>query len=89
MQPGKEQECQDILANKIAPGLARLGFRFSDVWLTIYGNSPQILGGGVVKDLDEARNIFQSDSWDEMKRQMEKVTSNFEMKVVMAREEES
>lgn len=89
MQPGKEQECQDTLANKVAPGLARLGFRFSDVWLTIYGNSPQILGGGVVKDMDEARRIFLSDTWQDLKAQMERVTNDFAVKLVQAREEES
>lgn len=89
MQPGKEQECQDTLANKVAPGLARLGFRFSDVWFTIYGNSPQILGGGVVKDMDEARRIFLSDAWSELKAQMERVTNDLQVKLVLAREEES
>lgn len=89
MQPGKEQECQDTLANKVAPGLARLGFRFSDVWFTIYGNSPQILGGGVVKDMDEARRIFLSDAWSELKEQMERVTNDLQVKLVLAREEES
>ncbi|MFN8445659.1 MAG: hypothetical protein U0175_33015 [Caldilineaceae bacterium] len=89
MQPGKEQECQDTLANKVAPGLARLGFRFSDVWFTIYGNSPQILGGGVVKDMDEARRIFLSDAWSELKEQMERVTNDLQVKLVVAREEES
>ena len=89
MQPGNEQECQDSLANKVAPGLARLGFRFSDVWFTIYGNSPQILGGGLVKDMDEARRIFLSDTWLELKTHMERITTDFQMKLVMAREEES
>ena len=64
MQPGKEQECQDSLANKVAPGLARLG-------------------------LDEARRIFLSDTWLELKTHMERITTDFQMKLVLAREEES
>lgn len=88
MLPGKEQECQDSLANKIAPGLARLGFRFSDVWYTLYGNSPQILGGGTVKDVEEAQRIFQSDTWLDMKRQFEEITSDLQVKLVVGREEE-
>jgi len=88
MQPGKEQECQDSLANKIAPGLARLGFRFSDVWFTIYGNSPQILGGGIVKDMDEAQRIFLSDAWQDMKKQFEQITNDLQVKLVLARGDE-
>ena len=52
MQQGKEQECQDYLVNKMAPALARMGFQFSDVWYTIWGESPEILGGGEVEPLD-------------------------------------
>lgn len=89
MQPGKEHECQDFLANKIAPGLGRLGFRFSDVWLTLWGRSPQILGGGTVKDVADAERIFLSDAWIEMKGQMERLTTDFQVKLVNAREEES
>ncbi len=89
MQPGKEQECQDFLANKIAPGLGRLGFRFSDVWFTIWGKSPQILGGGLVKDVDEAERIFLSDAWVELKKQMERLTTDLQIKLVNAHVEES
>ena len=87
MQPGREQECQEYLIQKMAPGLEKLGFRFSDVWFTVWGKSPQILGGGMVKDADEAQRIFFSDAWGTMKRDMERITSNFNMKVVHARTE--
>ena len=43
MQTGKEQECQDYFVNKFAPGLAKMGFRISDVWYTMWGDAPQIL----------------------------------------------
>lgn len=85
MQKGKEQECQEYLVNKLAPGLGRLGFRFQDVWYTIYGGSPQILGGGEVKDLVQAREIFKSDTWERMRSDMEPLTENFKLRVVEAR----
>lgn len=89
MQPGKEQEAQEFLVHKMAPGLGRLGFSFSDVWLTIWGTSPQILGGGLVKDIEEAKRIFLSTPWQELRKQMEQFTLEFQVKVVRARAEES
>ena len=89
MQKGKEQECQEYLVNKLAPGLGRLGFRFSDVWYTIYGSSPQILGGGEVKDLGQAHEIFESDSWEKILSDMEPLTENFKLRVVRGRDDES
>ena len=55
MQDGKERDCQEYLANKLAPGLARMGFQFSDIWFNMWGKVPQILGGGLVDDVEQAR----------------------------------
>jgi len=85
MQKGKEQECQEYLVNKMAPGLGRLGFRFSDVWYTIWGKSPQILGGGEVKDQAQAQAIFTSDAWKRMSHDMEQMTENFKLRLVQSR----
>lgn len=87
MQKGKEQECQDYLVNKLAPGLARMGFQFSDVWYTVWGRSPEILGGGEVESMEKARSIFLSNSWERLARGMEPLTQNFKVRVVKAEEE--
>lgn len=87
MQQGKEQECQDYLVNKMAPALARMGFQFSDVWYTIWGDSPEILGGGEVESLDKARSIFESSHWEKLAAGMEPITENFKVRVVQPREE--
>ena len=86
MQQGKEQECQEFLVNKLAPGLGRLGFRFSDVWYTIWGGTPQILGGGELEDVDKVQQIFESDEWERMRRELMPMTENFKFRVVRARE---
>ena len=81
MQTGKERECQDYLVNKLAPGLAKLGFRISDVWYTMWGDSPQILSGGVVEDLTQAQKIFQSNAWEKLATGMEAITENFHLRI--------
>lgn len=88
MQPGKEQECQEYLINKLAPGLARMGFRIADVWYTIWGSSPQILSGGMLEDLDQVQRIFLSDSWDQLARGMRALTDNFQVRVVKSRDDQ-
>lgn len=82
MQKGKEQECQDYLVNKLAPGLARMGFQFSDVWYTVWGSSPEILGGGEVESLDKAREIFESTAWTRLSAGMDDLADNFKVRVV-------
>lgn len=87
MQNGKEQECQEYLINKLAPGLARMGFRIADVWYTIWGRSPQILSGGMIEDLDQAQRIFHSDSWEQLAAGMSSITDNFNVRVVKSRDD--
>ena len=89
MQKGKEQECQEYLVNKLAPGLARMGFQFSDVWYTVWGSSPEILGGGEVESLEKARTIFNSNTWERLARGMDGLSENLKVRVVRADEEPS
>ena len=78
---GKEKECQEYLAKKLAPGLARMGFQFSDICFTIWGDSPQIVGGGDLDSSEEARSIFQSNKWDDLLEGMDPFTENFELRL--------
>lgn len=87
MMAGKEQEAQDYLIHKLAPGLARLGFRISDVQYTLWGNSPQILSGGEVENLEQAQRIFLSDTWERLERGMKTLTNNFKVRVVKSQHE--
>ncbi len=87
MREGREQDCQEYLVNKLAPGLAKLGFRVSDVWYTVWGDSPQITSGGDVENMDKARSIFLSSDWARLAQGMDELATNFNVKVVRDREE--
>ena len=80
MVPGKEQECQEYFVNKFAPGLAKMGFRISDVWYTMWGEAPQILSGGVVEGVEEAQKIFLSSPWTKLVDGLEPLTENFHVR---------
>ena len=82
MQEGKEQACQEYLVNKLAPGLAKLGFRVSDVLYTVWGDSPQITSAGEVNDISEAKDIFLSNDWENLATGMEEITENFKVRVL-------
>jgi hypothetical protein len=85
MREGQEQEAQEYLVNKLAPGLAKLGFRVSDVWYTVWGSSPQITSGGEIDSLEKAQNIFGSAEWEKLAFGMQELTQNFKVRVVPSR----
>lgn len=80
MLEGKEQECQEYLVNRMAPVLSELGFQVADVWYTVWGNSPQILSGGELETMDDARRIFESSEWVEIVDNIDELTNNFQVK---------
>jgi hypothetical protein len=85
MQEGREQEAQDYLVNKLAPGLAKLGFRLSDVMFTVWGNSPQITSAGELEDVETARTIFHSSDWRSLAEGMDELTTNLHVRVMSSR----
>jgi hypothetical protein len=88
MREGREQECQEYLVNKLAPGLAKLGLRMSDVWYTVWGSSPQITSGGEIADLETARDIFHSNEWEKLAAGMQDLAADLRVKVVRGRNPE-
>lgn len=85
MLEGKEQECQEYLVNRAVPALSDLGLDVTDVWYTIWGSSPQILGGGELDTITDARRIFQSDQWTEVADKLTSMTDNFQVRFMQAK----
>ena len=82
IQAGKEQECQEYLVNKLAPGLARMGFQFQDLWYTVWGQTPEILGGGEGESMEKVRTIFRSTTWERLATGLEPLTENLKLRVL-------
>lgn len=82
MLAGREQECQEFLINKFAPTMSRMGFNISEVWFTVWGNSPQVLSGGYIDEMEEAKKIFLSKEWKKMASVMEGLCQNFKVTFV-------
>jgi len=89
MQDGKERECQEYLANTLAPGLARMGFQFSQVWFSMWGDAPQILAGGEIESLEKAQSIFLSNDWEKLAEEMEPLVEDFQVKLIQTDDAES
>ncbi|MCB0044094.1 MAG: hypothetical protein KDD92_01550 [Caldilineaceae bacterium] len=82
MQRGKEAECQEYLSRRVAPLLNQQGFELRDIWYTLWGESPQILGGGTVENMEQARSVFLSDEWREVEDELGEITHNFRVRLV-------
>ena len=86
MTDGKENECREYLVNKLAPGLAQLGFQFGDVHYTMWGNAPQIIGMGTVDDSNEMHRVFSSDEWETLAEGLRAMTDDLQVQFYRASE---
>ena len=84
MREGHEEDCQRYVVQTLAPGLAQLGLRITDAWYTLWGEAPQILGGGVLEDREDATRILRSNEWQELIAGLEPFVENFKVRVVDA-----
>ena len=84
MREGHEEDCQRYVVQTLGPGLAQLGLRITDAWYTVWGEVPQILGGGLLEDTEDAARILRSQEWRELIAGLEPFVENFNVRVVDA-----
>lgn len=82
IKSGLEDVYFDFVVNEFMPGLLRLGIQPTEAWYTVYGPDPQILVGGVVRDLDTMTDILDSEEWRELRDELLAYVANFEHKIV-------
>lgn len=82
--PSHEKEFLDFLMHEFTPSLQKLGLQPTDAWLTVYGQGPQVMTGGVVDELDEMKALLESDDWDELESKLLGLVADYERKIVRA-----
>jgi hypothetical protein len=83
--PGKEQDYMEFVVRDLIPGLQRMGMEPSDVWLTVYGDQPQITTAAQMSTLTSLQRALSSGDWQGLTQQLLNYVENFSYKVVPAR----
>nr|HID12742.1 hypothetical protein [Anaerolineae bacterium] len=84
IRPGREDEYFEFYVREFGPGLVELGVKPTDAWYTAYGDRPQILTGGTVKDLESLQRALTSDEWRRLKRKLLTYVTDYSQKVIRA-----
>ncbi len=84
MREGREEECQRYVMQTLGPGMAQLGLRITDAWYTLWGNAPQIMGGGVVDSQEAASRMIYSQEWGNLVDGLRPLVDNFRIRVIDA-----
>ena len=82
IQPEREAEYSDFVANEFIPRINKLGLVEIQAWYTVYGDCEQILVSGTTQTMEQMKYILGSDEWDRLKDQLDNLVNNFSIKVV-------
>lgn len=84
IRPGHEDEYFEFVMREFGPGLMKLGVRPTDAWYTQYGDSPQILTGGVADDLESLHRALASEDWRTLKKKLLTYITGYHQKIIRA-----
>jgi len=84
IQKTREPAYFEFIMKEFTPGLMKLGLQPSEAWYTVYGAGPQILTGGVTENIQEMKEILNSNEWKELKEKLLNYVANFHEKVIPA-----
>ncbi|NDJ53357.1 MAG: hypothetical protein GYB68_09775 [Chloroflexi bacterium] len=82
IKDGRDADYYEFQVRKFAPGMTRLGLQPTDAWLTVYGESAQIVTGGIAEDLRSMRRILASREWENLRNSLQEFVTNYEEKIV-------
>ncbi len=84
IMPDKEREFLDFLMQEFTPTIQKLGLQPTDAWLTVYGEGPQVLAGGVTEDMEAMTALLENNLWRELEHKLLEYVTNYKRKVVLA-----
>ena len=82
--PGREQEYFEFVVREFLPEIQKFGFTLSDAWVTVYGEQPQILVGATLPNVENIKQIIQSDKWGLLVEKLLVYVSEYLEKIVLA-----
>lgn len=84
IQPERESEYSDFVANEFIPSISKMGIADIQAWYTVFGQGEQILVSGVTQTPEQMDYILASDEWGRLRSRLDDLVSNFSAKVVAA-----
>jgi hypothetical protein len=85
IRSNQEKDFLNFLMHEFTPSIQKLGLQPTDAWLTVFGEGPQVLAGGVTEDMEEMMQILESADWRELETKLLEFVDDYDRKVVRAK----
>lgn len=82
---GNEEEYFEFHVRRLVPTLDRMGITLHEAWLTVFGMRPRMTVEAMIPNVEDAKEIFESEEWHLLVQQLSSVVKNFEYKLLNAK----
>ena len=83
--PNQEQEYFEFVIGDFLPEIKQLGIRPVDIWYTMYGDQPQIMGVAKIQSQAALNVAMASKEWLRLVDNLLQFVENFSYKIISAR----
>lgn len=84
IKSGRDQEYFEFMVREFAPGINRLGLSPTEAWLSVYGDSPQIMMEAVGDDISAVHSLLNNPEWEMLRGKLLEFVDNYQHKIVRA-----
>ncbi len=84
IRQGKETEYVEFLTHDFVRLVMGVGFHPLDAWYSVWGHGPQVIAGGMAKDLKTMEQALDSQQWRTLRERLEQYVIDLKIKVVEA-----
>ncbi len=82
IKPGQDQQYFEFVVREWVPGITRMGLQPREAWYAVYGDCPQITTAIVNEDLDQMREILDSDDWAKLHERLLEYVTNYNQRIL-------
>ncbi len=82
IKPGQDQQYFEFVVREWVPGITRMGLQPREAWYAVYGDCPQITTAIVSEDLDQMRQILESDDWAKLHERLLEFVTNYNQRIM-------
>jgi hypothetical protein len=84
IREGRETEYLEFLTQDFTRLIGEMGVQPLDAWYSAWGQGPQVIAGGVTKDLETMEKALETETWKKIQEKIAGFAVDFKCKVVEA-----
>ncbi|MCS7088219.1 MAG: hypothetical protein NZL91_05960 [Thermoflexales bacterium] len=81
VRPQEEAAYYEFIVQEFAPALSRVGIELEEVWLTLYGEGPQVIVSGNAPSREALQQMLETEEWKEIEAHLKTLVTDYRLRI--------